>query len=188
MLRSLKTRLTRLSIWESRWTLSVFGLRSGHLLRFLRLRPRLRRMRRTATPPGSTLVRSSPSFPTAFLRAPSRARARWRTSGRHLLGSASVIQTSSACSGTEIYVVFTEALLEASHRCFESGEVKVEALFACDNDPTRGDFIQHSFPDLDLMIPECNCFKTMQRQADVFTSVPNAFPNNCPSALRPNLL
>ena len=78
-------------------------------------------------------------------------------------GTVPVIQTGSACSGTEIYVLFTDALLEASHRRFESGEVKVEALFACDNDPTRRDLIQHQFPDLDLTIPECNRFKTMKR-------------------------
>ena len=92
-------------------------------------------------------------------------------------GTVPVIQTGSACSGTEIYELFTEALLDASHHRFESGEVKVEAFFACDNDPTRRDSIQHQFPSLDLMIPECKCFKAMKRQADVFTSVLNAFTN-----------
>ena len=86
-----------------------------------------------------------------------------------------VIQTGSACSGTEIYVLFMEALLEEMQRRFEFDQVSIDPLFACDNDQTRRDFIKHQFPELELMIPDCKCFLTMERQGSVFTAVKNEF-------------
>ena len=72
------------------------------------------------------------------------------------------ITTGSACSGTEIYILFLESLFEISHSKFGIETPRVHSLFACDNDEKRRKFIMEQFAHTECLLEDCKVFNNLK--------------------------
>ena len=72
------------------------------------------------------------------------------------------ITTASACSGTEIYILFLESLFEISHSKFDIETPSVHSLFACDNDEKRRKFIMEQFAHTECLLEDCKVFNNLK--------------------------